>query len=116
MLDELLRPRYSKNMNNSLINVKEPVRAFILEYAAGRGITEVKDDDSLLQTNVIDSLGVFRLIAILEDTFPLTVEESDMVPENFQTLNDIERFVVGKLGTADDRTQVNTYATAQSAG
>jgi acyl carrier protein len=84
-------------METRLAEVKEPIRAFILEYAAGRGVTEVKDEDSLLKTNVIDSLGVFRLIAFLEDSFPLTIEESDMVPENFQSLNDIESFVVGKL-------------------
>lgn len=88
-------------METSLINVKDPVRAFVLEYAAGRGITEVKDDDNLLQTNVVDSLGAFRLIAFLEDTFPLTVEEPDMVPENFQSLNDIEHFVMTKLRAAD---------------
>jgi acyl carrier protein len=88
-------------MENSMVDVKEPIRAFILEYAAGRGVTEVKADDSLLKSNVIDSLGVFRLIAFLEETFPLTVEESDMVPENFQSLNDIESFVAGKLGKAD---------------
>ena len=48
--------------------------------------------------NVIGSLGVFRLIAVLEDTFSITIEESDMVPENFQSLNDIANFVTGKLG------------------
>jgi acyl carrier protein len=85
-------------MENSLADVKEPIRAFILEYAAARGIAAIKDDESLLQTNVIDSVGVFRLIAFLEETFPLTVEESDMAPENFQSLNDIENFVSGKLG------------------
>jgi acyl carrier protein len=84
-------------MKNSLADVKEPIRAFILEYAAGRGVTEVKDDESLLKNNVIDSLGVFRLIAFLEDTFPLTIEESDMSPEKFETLNDIESLVAGKL-------------------
>lgn len=88
-------------METSLINVKDPVRAFVLEYAAGRGITEVQDNDNLLQTNVVDSLGAFRLIAFLEDTFPLTVEEPDMVPENFRSLNDIEQFVVTKLRAAD---------------
>ena len=84
-----------------MVDVKEPIRAFILEYAAGRGVTEVKDDDSLLKNNVIDSLGVFRLIAFLEETFPFTVEDSDMVPENFQTLNAVETFIMGKLGTAN---------------
>ena len=99
----------------SLVDVKEPIRAFILEYAAGRGVTEVKDDDSLLKSNVIDSLGVFRLIAFLEETFPLTVEDSDMVPENFQSLNDIGSFVAGKLGKADGEAGHCTHAPLPSA-
>jgi len=101
-------------MENSMADVKEPIRAFILEYAAGRGVTEVKDDDSLLKSNVIDSLGVFRLIAFLEETFSLTVEESDMVPENFQSLNDIESFVAGKLGKADGGAEHCTNAVTPS--
>ncbi len=87
---------------NRVIDVKEQTRAFILEYAAGRGVTELKDDEPLLKSNIIDSLGSFRLIAFLEETFPLTIEDTDMVPENFQTLNDIESFVAGKLGKASD--------------
>ena len=86
---------------NRVIDVKEQTRAFILEYAAARGVTELKDDEPLLNSNIIDSLGSFRLIAFLEETFPLTIEDTDMVPENFQTLNDIESFIAGKLGKAD---------------
>ncbi len=89
----------TNNSDNSLSDVKEKIRAFVLEYAAGR-VTEVKDDDPLLNANIIDSLGSFRMIAFLEETFPLTIEDSDMVPENFQTLNDCEIFVLGKLGAA----------------
>jgi acyl carrier protein len=90
----------ANNSDNSVLDVKEKVRAFVLEYAAGKGLTEVKDDEPLLTTNIIDSLGSFRMIAFLEETFPLTIEDTDMVPENFQTLNDIESFVAGKLGKA----------------
>ena len=85
---------------SSVAGVKESIRAFILEYAAGRGLTELKDDEPLLKTNIIDSLGSFRLIAFLEETFPLTIEDTDMDPDNFQTLNDIESFVARKLGKA----------------
>ncbi len=90
----------ANNSDNPVVDVKEKVRAFVLEYAAGKGLTEVKDDEPLLTTNIIDSLGSFRMIAFLEETFPLTIEDTDMVPENFQTLNDIESFVAGKLGKA----------------
>lgn len=86
------------NSTASVIDIKEPIRNFILEYAAGRGVTAINDDDALLQTNVIDSLGVFRLIGFLEDTFPMTVEDADMKPENFESLSKIESFVTSKLG------------------
>jgi acyl carrier protein len=58
-----------------------------------------------LTTNIIDSLGSFWMIAFLEETFPLTIEDTDMAPENFQTLNDIENFVAGKLGKASSVTE-----------
>jgi acyl carrier protein len=92
----------ANNSQNSVVDVKEKVRAFVLEYAAGKGLTELKDDEPLLKTNIIDSLGSFRMIAFLEETFPLTIEDTDMVPENFQTLNDVETFVARKLGKVDD--------------
>ena len=91
----------ANNSDNSVVDVKEKVRAFVLEYAAGKGLTEVKDDEPLLTNNIIDSLGSFRMIAFLDETFPLTIEDTDMVPENFQTLNNVESFVASKLGKVD---------------
>lgn len=88
----------TNDSDNSMEGVKEKIRAFVLEYAAGKGLTELKDDEPLLTTNIIDSLGSFRMIAFLEETFPLTIEDTDMVPENFRTLNDVESFVARKLG------------------
>jgi acyl carrier protein len=86
----------------SLGNVKEKVRAFVLEYAADRGVTAVRDDEPILTNNIIDSLGSLRMIDFLETAFPLTIEDTDMLPENFQTINDTEIFVYRKLGVDID--------------
>lgn len=88
----------ANNSRAPLGDVKEKVRAFVLEYAAGRGVTEVRDDEPILTNNIIDSLGSLRMIDFLETTFPLTIEDTDMLPENFQTLNDCEIFINRKLG------------------
>ena len=90
----------ANNSDSSVLDVKEKVRAFVLEYAAGRGLTEVKDDEPLLTNNIIDSLGALRMIAFLEETFSITIEDTEMVPANFQTLNDVTSFVAAKLGKA----------------
>ena len=105
----------SVKLEDSVLDVKDKVRAFVLEYAAGR-ITELTDDENLLQTNIIDSLGSFRMIAFLEETFPLTIEDTDMVPENFQTLNDIEIFVAGKLGKASGAAEQTPQPAPATAG
>jgi acyl carrier protein len=98
----------ANNSNNGGSDVKEKIRAFILEYAADRGLKELKDDEPILTSNIIDSLGSFRMISFLEETFPLTIEDTDMVPENFQTLNDCEAFVFGKIGMPDEKTEHST--------
>ena len=84
--------------NTSFGDVKEKVRAFVLEYAAGRGVTAVGDHEPILTNNIIDSLGSLRMIDFLETAFPLTIEDTDMLPENFQTIRDTEMFIYRKLG------------------
>ena len=79
-------------------SIKEQIRQFIAEYGTVKGITDIADDDSLLKRNVFDSLGTFRLIAFVEEAFPLTVDDSDIAPENFETINLIETFVMRKVG------------------
>ena len=80
---------------------KGKIREFIEEYGNSKGVTGIGDDESLLTRNVVDSLGVFRLIAFVEEAFPLTIEDIDILPENFETINLIESFVARKLGCED---------------
>jgi acyl carrier protein len=101
----------AENSNHAFGDIKEKVRAFVLEYAAGRGVTAVGDDEPILTNNLIDSLGSLRMIDFLETAFPLTIEDTDMLPENFQTLNACEIFIKGKLGIG-----VNGSAGANGAG
>ncbi|MBA3914321.1 MAG: acyl carrier protein [Acidobacteriales bacterium] len=77
---------------------KQQIRQFVLDYAKGRGIDQVADDELLFKNDVMDSLGVFRMIAFLEEAFPITIEDTDMVPENFQSIDAVDSFVAGKLG------------------
>jgi acyl carrier protein len=76
------------------------IRQFVMENAQGRGITELGDNDSLIESGIVDSLGIFRLVSFLEETFGVKVGDDEIVNENFQTINDIERFLATKQGTA----------------
>lgn len=78
-------------------SVKDQVRQYIHETARNRGLQEVSDNESLTKAGIIDSLGIFRLISFLEETFHIRVGDDEIVNENFQSIDEIERFVNAKF-------------------
>ena len=67
--------------------VKGKLQRFITDdLLMGQGL-EVKDDDDLLLSGLVDSLGVVRLVTFIETEFKTQVPPEDVVLENFQTLN-----------------------------
>lgn len=51
------------------------------------------DEASLLRTGVIDSTDVLELICFVEREFGLTVDDRDVVPENFDSVAGIVAYV-----------------------
>ncbi len=76
---------------------KDQIRQFILQSAQRKGVSTLGDDESLSQNGVMDSLVIFRLVSFLEDTFNIRVADEEIVDENFQSVNGIEKFVESKL-------------------
>ncbi len=54
-------------------------------------------EDSLLETGVIDSTGVLELVAFIEETYGIKVEDEEIVPENLDSINNITAYIVSKL-------------------
>jgi acyl carrier protein len=52
--------------------------------------------DSLLQNEIIDSTGVLELIEFLEAEFQIQVDESETIPENLDSIENLSRFVSQK--------------------
>ena len=51
------------------------------------------DDDDLLEAG-LESMGIMRLIMFIENTFGITLPDSEIAPENLQTLNALEQWIV----------------------
>jgi acyl carrier protein len=84
-------------MTTKEITVKDQVRQFVTEeLAASKGITSVSDDESLIDNGVVDSLGIFRLVTFLEETFGIKVGDEEISAENLQSINMIEQLVLSK--------------------
>jgi acyl carrier protein len=73
--------------------VIDEIRQYLLKNSAVEGIASIDDEQSLLEAGVIDSVAMVDLIAFLETNYKITINEDDMMPENFDTLESIAQFI-----------------------
>ena len=50
-------------------------------------------NDSLIDSGVIDSIGLMRIIGFVETSTGVRIPDTMITPDNFQTVTDIERTV-----------------------
>ena len=60
----------------------------------GRGIGE---GELLLETGILDSLGILDLVEFLEHEFKIEILDDELLPDNFETIIRIAGFVIKKL-------------------
>lgn len=74
----------------------EQVRAFVISNFYVADPAALRDYTSLLDQGIIDSTGVLEVIFFIEDTFGIKVEDSEMLPENLDSIERIANFIAGK--------------------
>jgi acyl carrier protein len=57
----------------------------------------LEPDEDLLGSGIIDSLGIMKVVLFIEDTFGIKVNDEEIVPDNFQTLNNMVKFIEQKM-------------------
>jgi acyl carrier protein len=73
------------------MDVEKKLSVFIRrEFGQGK---PVGPDAPLLDSGLVDSVGILRLVAFLEGEFRVRVKDGDLVPANFQTMRSIARFL-----------------------
>ena len=73
--------------------MKEILKQFITqELLANEGLT-LHDEDNLLLDGMIDSLGILRLVAFVEQTFQIQIPYEDITIENFNTVNSLATYL-----------------------
>lgn len=77
--------------------IAERTRTYVREnFLYMRPDWPLTDDDPLLESGVIDSIGVAELITFLHGEFGCTFEEDEIAERNLGSISAIARFVLGK--------------------
>ncbi len=81
------------------MGISESIEKILLtDIAAGSGKKSLGPEEDLLEHGLLDSMGIMRLILYLEENFGIKIEDDEIVPENFQTLNSMVAYVEKKGG------------------
>lgn len=79
------------------MDVESGVREFIENNISLRDEKgALSSDESLLDSGLIDSAGLFELVAFLEERFGVVIADEELVPENFETIDAIVALVATK--------------------
>ena len=63
-------------------------------------VEQFDDDDSFLQTGIIDSTGMLELIDFVEQEFEVEIDESELVPANLDSVSNLAAFIERKRAQA----------------
>lgn len=78
------------------------IRSQLLDFISKELAKGVKDvdvsKDSLVETGIIDSVGIMKLVEHIEGTFKVKIGDDELLPENFDTLDEITKLVRAKVG------------------
>ena len=75
----------------------EKIRAFVVDnFLFGDG-SRLTYDTSFLEERIVDSTGILQIISFLEEEFAITINDDEILPENLDSLNNINAFLNRKL-------------------
>ena len=73
---------------------KQLIKEFIqTELVSDRIDDDLSNTDNLIESGIIDSLGIIKLIAYLEKTYSIEITNDDLVVDNFETIEAISTFL-----------------------
>jgi acyl carrier protein len=73
------------------------LRSFLAEnFLLGEEFRGLPGSASLIEAGIIDSTGVLELVGFLEEAYGVQIADSELVPENLDSIDNILRFMAAK--------------------
>jgi acyl carrier protein len=92
--------------------IEQEVRQFVIDnfvFETGNG--DFSNDDSFFDTGLLDSMGVLTLVEFVREKYGIAIEDNELLPDNWDSVNRIATFVQSRLMPAEI-SQADSVATA----
>jgi acyl carrier protein len=77
-----------------LSQIRQFIRENLLFSSEGE---DLADTTSFLETGVVDSTGILEIVQFIEETFSISVDDEELIPENLDSMKNLSEFVTRKL-------------------
>lgn len=84
-------------MQPNSTDIRHQIRRFVIEEVLFGENGDLTDETSFLEKGILDSTGVLELVAFLEKTFDIKVADTELLPDNLDSIRAAEEFVSRKL-------------------
>ncbi len=81
---------------NDTAEIKNQIKEFIAETAMVDK-EEVKGDTLIFDEGIFDSMGFLSLINFIEKDFKIKAEDSELLEENFESVNAMANYITKKM-------------------
>jgi acyl carrier protein len=90
---QILFPDLIKLGGREIMALPEAVITYLNENAAREGVPTPQPDHDLFKLGILDSFSLVDFVSILETQFNIRITDSDVNPENFRSIEVIERYI-----------------------
>jgi acyl carrier protein len=72
---------------------KQKLKDFLRDNATAGATSNLDENEDLIARGLIDSIALLQIILFIEEQVGIRIPDEEVAPENFQTINAIERTV-----------------------
>jgi acyl carrier protein len=82
-------------MTDNTLMIREKIKNYVLQ-AVYADKEKIKDSTLIFKEGYFDSMGFMVLISFIEEEFGIKTNDSDLLEENFESINAISEFIIRK--------------------
>ena len=78
--------------------IEQELRQFVIDnFLFGEGEEKFSNDDSFLDTGIVDSMGILQLVSFVQEKYAIRVADDELMPDNWDSVRRVAGFVQRKL-------------------
>lgn len=80
--------------------IAQKIRDFVIDnFLFEEADNRFSNDDSFFENGLVDSVGILTLVEFVKEKYAISIEDDEIVPDNWDSVHRIAAFVHTKLGS-----------------